>query len=255
MPKSGNMKILSLNCWGARINPEILDFLVSLRDEVDVFCFQEVMRDTGDDEFNPLFDSREIRAMVETFSDLLPDFEHRFATFYGNDYGLATFVRRSLGIDRSSEHFVHGNDTRVRLEPGNEGAHSRKVLVTVLGNGLRVVNFHGLWIGGYGKTDHPDRLEQSRRILATLGPLSGPTVLIGDFNLNPDTQSLKMLEDAGFANLIREYGITSTRTHLYGKEGKYADYAMVTPDVRVRDFRVLPDVVSDHAPLLLDLET
>ncbi|MDQ1343317.1 MAG: hypothetical protein QG650_36 [Patescibacteria group bacterium] len=247
------MKIISLNCWGARINPEILDFLIAHRDSVDAFCFQEMMRDTGDDEFDPLFDPKEIRNTVETFSELLPGFEHRFATFYGNDYGIATFVRESVGIADSFERFVHLDDTRIRLAVGNEGAHSRKVLVTTLGNGIHLANLHGLWIGGYGKGDHPDRIAQSEKILAAVLPLEGPKILMGDFNLNPDTRSYRMFSDAGFSCLVERFGITSTRTPLYEKPGKYADYALVTPDVPVRDFRVLPDVVSDHAPLLLEI--
>lgn len=248
------MNILSLNVWGARINPEILRFVEAYRDSADAFCLQEMMRDTGETEFDPLFHPDEIRRTVETFAELLPGFEHRFSNFYGDDYGLCTFVRTSVGIVSHSEHFVFGDDPRKPLEPGNEGAHCRKILVTDLGNGLRLVNFHGLWIGGYGKGDHPDRLNQSARILDILHPFEVPTALVGDFNLDPDTESMAMLERAGFRNLVKEYGVTSTRTCLYAKPGKFADYALVTPDVGVADFRVLPDVVSDHAPLLLTLE-
>ena len=247
------MKIISLNCWGSRVNPQIFDFVRFYRDEADVFCFQEVMRNTGDEEFNPVFDENEVRQTYEYFSELLPDFEYRFANVWGDDYGIATFVRRNVGIVESFDAFVHLNDTRIVFESGNEGAHSRKLLVTTLGNGISVVNFHGLWIGGFGKNDHPSRIAQSERILETLASVPGPKVLIGDFNLNPDTKSYSMLKEAGFSCMVDRFGITSTRTPLYEKEGKYADYALVTPDLPVRDFCVLPDVVSDHAPLLLEI--
>ena len=236
------------------MNPEILDFLVSKRDEVDVFCFQEMMRVTGDDEFDPLFDPKEIRNTMETFSQLLPGFEHRFATMYGNDFGIATFVRPGLEIADCFERFVHLDDTRIPLPKGSEGAHSRKVLVTEI-SGVRIANFHGLWIEGYGKNDHPDRIVQSRRILEALFPSDKPTVLIGDFNLNPETESLKMLESAGFVNLVSKFGIPTTRTSLYSKREAFpfADYALATPNVPVADFRTLPDEVSDHAALFLEL--
>ena len=79
-------------------------------------------------------------------------------------------------------------------------------------------------------------------------------VLCGDLNLLPDTKSLKMIEEGlKMRNLVTEYGITSTRTPLYTKEGKYADYILVGPGLTVKEFNVLPDVVSDHAPLCVDV--
>jgi len=62
-----------------------------------------------------------------------------------------------------------------------------------------------------------------------------------------------MLEESGLRNLIKEYSIKNTRTSHYSKEGKYADYALVSPEISVLDFRVLPDEVSDHAALYLEI--
>ena len=115
------------------------------------------------------------------------------------------------------------------------------------------MNFHGLWNGG-GKGDSEDRLLQSGRIIEFMKTLSDPYLICGDFNLLPDTESLKKLEDFGLRNLIKEYGIVSTRTSFYKKENKFADYALINEGVEVKDFKVLPDEVSDHSPLYLDFE-
>jgi endonuclease/exonuclease/phosphatase (EEP) superfamily protein YafD len=59
---------------------------------------------------------------------------------------------------------------------------------------VTVVNFHGLW-NGKGKTDTPDRIAQSQNILRFLEGVDGEIILCGDFNLLPDTESLRMFED------------------------------------------------------------
>ncbi|OGL67290.1 hypothetical protein A2856_01205 [Candidatus Uhrbacteria bacterium RIFCSPHIGHO2_01_FULL_63_20] len=108
-------------------------------------------------------------------------------------YGLATFVRPPLSPVTVTETFVH------------------------------VVNFHGLW-NGLGKDDSPDRLEQSRKIVETIKKIDGEIILCGDFNLNPNTESMAIVEAAGLRNLVKEYGITSTRTSLYAKPGRITSW-------------------------------
>lgn len=63
-----------------------------------------------------------------------------------------------------------------------------------------------------------------------------------------------MIENTGLRNLIKEHGITSTRTSLYTKEEKFADYVLIGPGIQVTNFEVLPDEVSDHAPLRIEFE-
>lgn len=36
-------------------------------------------------------------------------------------------------------------------------------------------------------------------------------IIVGDFNLMPDTKSISMIEEAGFDNLIAQYAIQTTR--------------------------------------------
>ncbi|MGH7175090.1 MAG: endonuclease/exonuclease/phosphatase family protein, partial [Minisyncoccia bacterium] len=57
----------------------------------------------------------------------------------------------------------------------------------------------------------------------------------------------------GMRNLIEEYKITSTRTSFYDETEKFADYAFVSPEAKVLDFKVLPEEVSDHAALYLEI--
>jgi endonuclease/exonuclease/phosphatase family metal-dependent hydrolase len=120
--------------------------------------------------------------------------------------------------------------------------------------GLRtVVNFHGLW-NGISKEDTEERLVQSDNIIKFFKGIPTPYVLCGDFNLLPHGRSLGKLEDFGMKNLIKEFGIASTRSSYYKKEVRFADYTLVSDGIVVNEFKVLPDEVSDHLAMYLDFE-
>ena len=145
---------------------------------------------------------------------------------------------------------------RGHVPQGDVGFHARNVeyitFETPRGN-RTVMNFHGMW-NGKGKGDSEDRLLQSDNIIRFMQTIQNPYIICGDFNLLPDTKSIEKLEEFGLRNLIKEYGITSTRTSNYTKPEKFADYAFVSKGIEVKDFKVLPDEVSDHAPLYLEFE-
>ena len=113
----------------------------------------------------------------------------------------------------------------------------------------------GVWDPS-GKTDTDTRIEQSKKIIAFMKKFDGEIIFCGDFNLHPETESLKMIErELNLKNLINEYGVKSTRTSLYTRsDEKYADYILVSKGIQVKDFKVLSDEVSDHAALFIDFE-
>jgi endonuclease/exonuclease/phosphatase family metal-dependent hydrolase len=77
-------------------------------------------------------------------------------------------------------------------------------------------------------------------------------ILLGDYNLNPETQSLAILTQ-GRRNLISEYSIATTRSALYTKPLPYADYAIVSPDIVIKSFAVPYTEASDHLPLVVEI--
>ena len=114
-------------------------------------------------------------------------------------------------------------------------------------------NVHGLWHTS-GKEDMPERLEQSRRIVAAMAAVPAEKkIIVGDLNLVPDTQSIHLIEAAGYRNLITEYAVTDTRTVFYRRAPRLADYVFVSRAVRVEAFHVDQTPVSDHAALILSV--
>lgn len=262
--KSGTMttmKILTLNIWGGRAgSKELLSFIASHGEDVDVFCFQEVWSAPYTHLEGTKAGGLEINHQnimvyaLQGISEALPNHQYFFHPHHLENYGLMMLVRKGINILGSGDVFVHKE--RGYVPEGDLGHHARNlqyVTVEQHGTQVTVLNFHGLW-NGKGKTDSDERLEQSRNVLNFIEQLNTPVVLCGDFNLLPDTESIKMFESAGLRNLIRENGITSTRTTLYEKPVKFADYIFTSSNVDVKDFRVLPDVVSDHAPLSIEIQ-
>jgi endonuclease/exonuclease/phosphatase family metal-dependent hydrolase len=137
--------------------------------------------------------------------------------------------------------------------------HHRKlqwIELEIKGKNLLLANVH-LTHRPEGKSDSEKRLQQSQTVINFLAMFDCPKILAGDFNLLPDTESIAMIEKAGMRNLVKEYGISATRTELYRhfKDGpKFADYIFVSSEIRVNECRVLPDVVSDHSPIFLDFD-
>ncbi len=251
------MKVISLNTWGGLAGKELLLDFFKQHSDADVFCLQEVWSGGGDME-GKLAGGRILPKIESTlFSDIgtvLLEFTGYFRPQFREHYGLATFVKNTCTVLEEGEVFVHKD--KGHLPSGDAGNHARNVQYISLetSRGPRIIlNFHGLW-NGQGKSDSGDRLIQSDRIIAFLKRQTEPVVFCGDFNLNPDTQSMRKLEEYGLRNLITEHNITSTRTSFYTKPGKFADYILVSPQIDVKRFTVLPDEVSDHAPLCIEFE-
>jgi endonuclease/exonuclease/phosphatase family metal-dependent hydrolase len=134
-------------------------------------------------------------------------------------------------------------------------------IYTQVGDGagkMHICNLHGIAKPG-DKLDTPQRLRQSKALIDFFDSLDGRKIIGGDFNLSPDTDSIRSFEEHGYINLIKEFGIRTTRNRLawelYPDNKQYhSDYVLISPDVKVRAFEVPNNEVSDHLPLILDVE-
>jgi endonuclease/exonuclease/phosphatase family metal-dependent hydrolase len=183
-----------------------------------------------------------------TLHDHVAYFRPQFKDYYG----LTIFIKKNIILREEGELFVYKDYGYFSEE--DIGDHSRNIQYVSIDSsaGIRTVaHLHGLW-NGHGKGDSPDRLLQSDNIVRFLHSVDSPYIFCGDLNLLPETESLKKLEAAGMRNLIKEFGITSTRSSLYTKPVRFADYMFVSDGIEVKDFKVLPDEVSDHLALYLE---
>ncbi len=240
------MKLITLNIWGGHLRNPLLRFIHNNR-HVDFFCLQELY----DNAHRPLT-HKQTELSLNIFSDLkklLPEHQAIFRPAVENIYGIGIFVKNSIDIIGEGEINIH----QKQHYPGIGLNHDRNLQwVECKANKkiFSILNVHGLW-NGKGKKDTPERLIQSQRIRQFMDTINTPKILCGDFNLRPDTESIRILEK-GMVNLVVTHNIRSTRTRFYSKEEKFADYILTSPAINVNHFSVMSDEVSDHAPLLLD---
>ncbi|MCA9355160.1 endonuclease/exonuclease/phosphatase family protein [Candidatus Kaiserbacteria bacterium] len=244
------MKIVVLNIWGGRMSKDLLVFLEKLR-ETEVFLLQEVMHQATSVTCWEPDEEKEIFSAIDNVLDL-----HRgyFAPAVFDEWGLAMFIKKDIQVNEIGDIFVHNHrESMVGRDATTVGRNIQYATILHDQKPLTMINFHGLW-NGEGKSDSDDRIKQSKRIIDFIKNIPHDIVLGGDFNLLPGTQSLQMIEnDLGLKNLITEHEITSTRTSLYDKPIGFADYVFISQGIEVKDFQVLPDEVSDHSPLLLEI--
>lgn len=237
---------MTLNIWGGHVYDPLRSF-ISKHQDIDVFCFQEVYHNAH--EMITIEDRKVSLNIFLELQSLLPNHTGYFRPVVDGIYGLCTFVNNKIKVMEEGEYSIHHNPDYVGKGP----AHSRILqwLTCQYDNVIyTIMNVHGLW-NGQGKTDTEARITQSNKIKAFMNTIETPKILCGDFNLRPDTESVKILA-SDMHNLIEAYQINSTRTSYYPKEEKFADYIFTSKDVSVRHFEVLKDEVSDHSPLLLD---
>jgi len=240
------MKLMTLNIWGGHIKNPLLEF-VKLHRDVDIFCLQEVYNNAPN---KISTEDREVSLnILSELQSILSNHTAFFRPVIENIYGIGMLVKKEIEVLKEGEITIHENPNY----PGRGPTHSRNLqwLQYRSKNKIHsILNVHALW-NGKGKTDTPERIFQSRRINEFMATLNTPKILCGDFNLKPDTESISLIEK-GMNNLIKRYDINSTRSNLYQKEEKFADYIFTSPEIMVNSFEVLNDEVSDHLPLLLD---
>jgi len=268
------MKIISLNAYFGTCFDPLMEFIEHEAANTDIFCLQEMV--SAEQNLKQVDDKGKRLNVLQEIVQRLPDHQLFFApmqsdfetnpTIYGHsEIGVAIFVKNNLLITKNDYFFLCNNyNSFVPGDYSTIGFPTQWVQFNFDGQPLTICSVHGNSEPGH-KLDTPERLLQSQKIIDFLKTQPGQKIVMGDFNLLPNTESVQMFKPAGFRNLIEEYKISSTRgtnnrkLHPEFGVGKYgfqefADYTFVSPEIKVTEFTVPEVPVSDHLPMILKIE-
>jgi endonuclease/exonuclease/phosphatase family metal-dependent hydrolase len=226
------MKLIFLNTWKGQAGEHFVDFVRAHAPHADMLLLQE-----ASDE------------VVRVCREAVPTYQMQSA-------------RRKLGdgeIQQTTFSAPHARilSSEVLFHDRTDVGLGLYVEVEVGDATLHVFNFHGAAQPG-DKLDCPERVFASKRIIEFMSTKKGPKVIGGDFNLLPETESVRMFEEAGYTNLIKAHNIPTTRNRLsldlYEVKQYFADYVFTSSEIRILSFEVPYNEASDHLPLILEIE-
>lgn len=239
----------------------------------DIVCLQEVTRKVGpkvDDGFIKIESIYQATGKLEqTQLDpiwIIRDFvksdfhgHQDFSFEFGDWLELGLLTRTKYRIKSSKLIFVAGKLTKQTDWSNWPKVDNRAVQVTDLAisgsiSNLRLINYHGFW--SQDKLDSPRAIKANRRILELANDVNYPVIVVGDFNLFPDTRAMNLFSPA-LESLVDTYEIKTTRpgdNELSHEKRNVIDYVWISRGIKVLDFQVPKVPVSDHLPLILDFE-
>lgn len=242
------MKLLSLNVWQGRLERVLLKHLETL--DMDFACMQEAIDLPGK--------SLGLVTSYQRVGKSLGLEQHFFSKLISTKLGsksmtFGNVIYSHIPFAQTSTVFTRGEHSE-KYDFDNDDYNIRAfqhALVDVNGKKLNILNHHGHHINEH-KLGDEETERQVSEILDYVKELEGAVILCGDFNLSPESQSIKSIE-ASLHNLSVANSLQTTRSTLtYKKE--VCDYIFVNDAVRVNGFKMDSTIISDHNALILDFD-
>ena len=260
------MKLLSWNIWIKKNNTkEIINFIK--RNDFNILTFQEAVN-TNDDK---VYEGYRTKSDIEkAFINKYPF--NVFSPFYGAtkwtmngemyiDFGgfaeQGLFTLSEYKILEQNNQFYHATYTthdweHTYFEKNDHGRVMQNILLEIKHKKVQIINIHGIWT----KDKQGDERTQKQCQLIVEKALTKdyPVIIVGDFNLLPNSKSIELMNNH-FRNLVIENKIKSTKIIPNSNKSEVVlDYIFVNDKIKVNDFKVFNNNISDHLPLMLDFE-
>jgi endonuclease/exonuclease/phosphatase family metal-dependent hydrolase len=234
---------------------KVLDFIRF--EKPDILAVQEAYNGTNT-ELEPRFRTLDVIEQAGNFAHYLfsPTCMATVAGGLQVEAGNAIFSHFPITHSRSVFYDVPFGDVLNYEAPGGDYSQTPRNLqhaVVQIGNtGLNVFNTQGIW--SKQSEDTPRHKQMSEAIMREMQGKT-PTLLAGDFNLRPASQSMQHIEQYMrnvFANKLQTTMNYKHKNpalaHIF--QSLVVDMIYASPDIKVMD-AYCPDVdISDHFPLV-----
>lgn len=241
------MKIIQLNIWGGKLGQQIIDFLNE--EKPDFVCMQEVndlKGRAGYKFFATLEEIKEGSGFNEAYMSA------SYSSCYMErqlEYGNA--ILSNLPFKSTKTVFTNG-EYKHNFDIVNDDGNVRSLQVAQVQVGdttLNILNHHGYHLG-LNKSGNDETMRQMGLVADVIDKLDGPVIFCGDLNLNPSSESVKII-DKKLTNL----SVTNNLKRTYNQfsvVNEVCDYIFINELVKVIDFKMSDELLSDHKALILE---
>ena len=264
------MRLISLNVALFEANNHLLSAFLQ-KQKPDIVCLQEISRGL-ENSVNDNYMSKDTvdlaTSKLKYFfygpCSVMDDFEQKnfhgkeiFRFEFGGLLEFGNYTKSKYKIVKGQNVFVQNHFTYATDASKWPEEDYRAVLVTdhiIQGKKLRIMNYHGVWTRN--KQGNEKSLAANKIINKLASQAEGEVIICGDFNLFPDTPSMKLFEK-NLISLVDIFDIETTRpasNELSGLKRNVVDYMWVSKGIKAKKFEVMDSNVSDHLPLVLDFE-
>lgn len=244
------MKLVQLNAWSCKLSTEIIRLLDI--EKPDIACLQEVNSAT--------FDGK-ILDTIDAITDKHPFNQYYYTplvefSFMHHRAQRGNMIMSQFPMTERTETWTHGCYTEDFDDVDSGGynvarniAHAK---ITTPEGPLHVLTLHGYHIAEH-KNGNEETLRACQELIELTAPIDGPIIITGDFNLSPDSESIKLVNHY-FHNLSIDYHLSTTRNHLTPKT-EVCDYIFTNNKIKVNNFYMSDIIASDHNALILNFTT
>ena len=247
------LRYISLNIWlGGKLFRQLDDYLVHT--QADILALQEVY-DGTDSTLEQRF--RSFTILKERLGYPYAEFCPAFCdTTIGKGVEIGQAVFSHFPIISNQPVFFdvpYGSISSDIINAEKQSRVMQHVIVRKKGKELNIFNVHGIW--GTDGRDNPRRLAMADVIVREVQNKEY-VILSGDFNLNPDTESARRIGRQLVS--VFEHNLKTTFNRKQKTDPAFAsavvDMVFVSPDMAVKRAVCEMVDVSDHLPLLVELE-
>lgn len=264
------IKVITLNLWnGGRLMDRVIDFLQA--EQPDILFLQEAYAGRNPS-WAPRFRS------VPILTDVFPNYDYNFAPAYCDtrqqegDIEDGQLILSKFSITFHNMFFfdvpyakLNQDETtdfsnwpagvqHCRIQIGDPSNQVSQINNHALDQEIDLLNVHGP-VNFNGSQDSIRRLKMSHD-LVNLVQNQSHAILAGDFNVRPNTQTIRNLEQHltnVFANELTTTFNMKQKTNP-GYADSVVDMMLVSPTIKIIDHHQPQVDISDHLPLVAILE-